>query len=376
MTDGTEVAPASPATRAPLSERFRRFYHENEPLCTAGLFVVGFLFDTLAVGRIDELHNILHQGTYLTLCALFIGYELRERHGDFAPPDRLKNVWRYRNGATHFMLGTLLNIYTLFYFKSASIGVSLLFLGVMAGLLAANELKPFGSGTTLRVVLFSLCLISYFTYLVPTLAGSIGVLPFMGTLAAASAAVGLLAWRLVPRLANGVETVKSELLVPFGAVLLTFAGLYFLKVIPPVPLSLEEIGIYHKIERNGKDFVLTTTRPRWKFWQKGDQTFLARPNDSVYCYISVFSPTRFKERLQVRWARRDESGWSDADAIPLDIAGGRDGGWRGFTVKAKWKPGPWRVRVETSDGRELGRVALSVVPDEETAPRDERTLVR
>jgi len=40
------------------------------------------------------------------------------------------------------MLGTLLNIYTLFYFRSASLGIAFVFLLVMAGLLAVNELKP------------------------------------------------------------------------------------------------------------------------------------------------------------------------------------------------------------------------------------------
>ena len=43
-----------------MLERAKKFYQEHEPGCTAGFFVAGFLFDTLAVGRIDKLHNILH----------------------------------------------------------------------------------------------------------------------------------------------------------------------------------------------------------------------------------------------------------------------------------------------------------------------------
>ena len=107
-----------------MLERAKAFYRDHEPACTAGLFITGFLFDTLVVGRIDKLHNILHQASYLALCAWFTGLELRERHGSFIPPERLKTAWRYHAGATHFMLGTLLNIYTLFYFKSASLGAS------------------------------------------------------------------------------------------------------------------------------------------------------------------------------------------------------------------------------------------------------------
>jgi len=360
-----------------MLERAKAFYNDHEPACTAGLFVAGFLFDVLAVGRIDKLHNIIHQATYLSLCAYLTGLELRESHGGFVPHERFKAAWRYHAGATHFMLGTLLNIYTLFYFKSASLGASLLFLAALASIIGINELKPFkDSGTLLRMSLFSLCLVSYFTYLVPTLMGRIGVLPFLGSLAAASVCVALLDWRLNARLPGQRPLVRSHVVYPFAVVAALFALLYFAKVIPPVPLALSEIGVYHGVSRQGDRFELTSTRPRWKFWQRGDQTFLARPGDAIFCWVMVFSPTHFNERLAVRWRYLTPDGWGEPDTIPLSITGGRDGGWRAFTAKANYRPGRWRVQVVTSDGRELGRIDLTVVADASTAPREPRTLWR
>ena len=361
-----------------LLERAKRFYHANEPACTAGLFIFGFLFDTLAVGRIDHLHNIIHQAVYLTLCALFTALELKEKHGAFSPPERLRGAWAYQAGATHFMLGTLLNIYTLFFFKSASLTASFLFLTLLLALLAVNELKPFeSSGTALRMSLFSLCLISYFTYLVPVLVGSIGTWQFLASMACASAVAAFLGRTLIAALPARPDAVWRSLLIPYILVLAGFVSLYFLKVIPPVPLSLSEIGIYHDVRREGERFLLSSTRPRWKFWQRGDQVFLARPGDRIHCFVSVFSPTRFTERLSVHWLFKDpERGWAESDAIPLDIAGGRDEGWRGNTSKARYLPGDWRVVIKTSDGRELGRIGLRVVPDPSDAPRSTRTLLR
>ena len=361
-----------------LRERAKRFYEEHEPACTAGFFIAGFLFDTMFVGRIDRLHNIIHQASYLFLCALFTSFELRELHGRFAPPPRLATAWRYHTGATHFMLGTLLNIYTLFYFKSASLGTSFVFMGLLALMLAVNELKPFAtSGTGMRMTLFSLCLISYFTYLVPVLTGSIGPWIFLGSLAAASGAVGLLVLWLRRSLSDQPHVLWGHVVVPFAAVAVLFSGLYFEKLIPPAPLSLQAIGVYHEAHREGDRFELTMTRPRWKFWQRGDQTFLARPGDRLHCFVSVFSPTRFKERLQVRWQYRDpKGGWENSDAIPLEILGGRDGGFRGVTVKARYKPGRWRVLVETSDARELGRLSMTVLADDSSGPRPGRTVYR
>ncbi len=358
-------------------ERLKAFYEDHEPACTAGFFAAGFLFDVTAVGRIDRLHNILHQGLYLTLSGLFTGLELRERFGNFSPPRRFAAAWRYHKGATHFMLGTLLNIYTMFYFKSASLSVSFFFLAFLALLLLVNELKPFKEhGTALRMTLFSLCLVSYFTYLVPLLAGRIGALPFAGSIAAASACAAALAWRLNRRLPEHAAAVRRNLVYPFGAVASLFSLLYFFRLIPPVPLSLSEIGIYHKVERRGASFLLTSTRPRWKFWQRGDQVFLARPGDAVYCWVAVFAPADFTERLAVRWIPLAAGAGEKADEIPLGIEGGRDGGWRGYTVKARYSPGPWRVEIVTSDGRELGRIGLEIVPDASGATRRARVLTR
>ncbi|MCX5794606.1 MAG: DUF2914 domain-containing protein [Elusimicrobia bacterium] len=377
MDDPLSVPPPQPESWPRLG-RVKRFYREHEPICTAGFFIAGYLFDTLAVGRIDHVRNIIHQAVYLFLCALFTSLELREFYGDFSAPPRLATAWRYHTVATHFMLGTLLNIYTLFYFKSASLAASFVFLLILAGLLAVNELKPFeNSGTAMRMGLFSLCLISYFTYLVPLLIGSLGALPFIGSLAASAGVMGLLAWRLGRRLPGHPLAIRRRVLLPFAAVLTGFAGLYFAGLIPPVPLSISSIGIYHDVRRVGDRFALTMTRPRWKFWQRGDQSFLARPGDRIHCFVSVFSPARFRERLQLRWLFLEpKAGWQESDAFPLDIVGGRDGGWRADTVKSRYQPGRWRVRVETSDKRELGRIDLTVIEDSSAQAPQAWTVLR
>lgn len=356
-------------------ERLKAFYLSHEPACSAGFFAAGFLFDVTAVGRIDRLHNVVHQAVYLALSAFFTGLELSEHFGRFSPPERFRGVWRYHEGATHFMLGTLLNIYTFFYFKSASPGVSFLFLLFLLGLLLLNELRPFENyGTLLRMGLFSLCLLSYFTYLVPMLVGRLGTLPFLGSIAASSVCAAGLTWWLYSRLPERRSAVRRTFVYPFASVAVLFSALYFAKVIPPVPLSLSEIGVYHDVERRGDRFELFSTRPRWEFWQRGDQTFLARPGDVVYCWVQVFAPVDFRDRLSVRW--QPLSGGGVSDVIPLYITGGRGSGWRGYTVKANYTPGPWRVEVLTSDGRELGRINFRIVPDVTTGPRKERILLR
>jgi hypothetical protein len=196
------------------------------------------------------------------------------------------------------------------------------------------------------------------------------------SLAAASACLAVFTWWLYSHLPGRWPEVRAHAVYPFAAVAGLCALLYFARITPPVPLSLSEIGVYHEVRREGPRFELTTLRPRWKFWQRGDQDFLARPGDAVYCWVVVFSPTHFQERLSVRWLFRERDGWGEPDTIPLDIAGGRDGGWRAFTVKANYKPGRWRVEIVTSDNRELGRIDFDIIPDASAGKREQRVLLR
>jgi len=91
----------------------------------------------------------------------------------------------------------------------------------------------------------------------------------------------------------------------------------------------------------------------------------------------VFSPARFRDRLQLRWLLLDPAaGWRESDVIALDIIGGREGGFRADTIKSRCQPGRWRVRVETSDQRELGRIDLTVIEDNSAAAPPTHTVLR
>ena len=145
--------------------------------------------------------------------------------------------------------------------------------------------------------------------------------------------------------------------MPLGCVLIGFLTFYLFRLIPPVPLSIPFIGVYHNVERTEAGYRLSHERPAWRFWHNGDQHFLAQPGDKVYVYFRVFSPARFADQVQMRWYWKDPArGWTLQDTIPIRIVGGREQGFRGYGVKSNYQPGDWKVQVETTDGREIGRV--------------------
>ena len=340
--------------------QIRLYYAAHERGLAAGFFAAGFVFDMATLGRIDAWPTIAQQVVYLAvIVALLLRMLVHE-----APPTRVQEA------ALHFLLGSLLSLYTLFYFKSSSLLVSFGFLLFLVGVLLANEsarLKRLGPA--FKFGLAALCLLSFAAAVVPIAVSSTGLAVFLlsmlaGCLPLALAAAWIRRFRPVhfPR-------ARREMLIPLGAVLLAFLGSYLFRIIPPVPLSIPFIGVYHGVERTEQGYLLWHERPWWRVWHHGDQRFTAQPGDRVFVYFRVFSPARFSDEVRMRWYRRSGR-WVLQDTIPIRIVGGRAAGFRGYGVKTHYQPGEWKVQVETTDGRETGRVYFEL----EAAPQAPRRL--
>jgi hypothetical protein len=351
---------------------------KNEGVVGAAFFVAGFVFDMAAVGRIDSWHVIGQQAAYLALATFLLLQLLGEEGG---PPPVVEGMGRlkrwyveYRLPIVSFLLGTLLNMYTLFFFKSSSLLVSFGFMGVLVLLLFANESKNLRFlGLTLRFTMLGLCFLCFAAAVVPIFVGSTGLAVFLVSLLAGAvplAGAALWAGRASPELH---ARVRRQVLVPLGLVLVVFLGFYYFRLVPPVPLSIPYMGVYHKVEKSGNAYFLSHQRPAWKWWHNGDQDFVAQPGDRVYVYFRIFSPANFADQVLMRWHREEPgSGWTLQDTIPIKITGGREDGFRGYGFKSRYEAGDWKVQVETTDGREIGRIYFKLESAPE-APREFQT---
>jgi hypothetical protein len=313
---------------------------------------------------------VLQQALYLAIVTIVLTQMFLAP--DEPPGEGLKRLYyRHRLAVLSFFLGTLLNLYTLFFFKSSSLIVSFSFLLVMIVLLVLNEFGPFKRlGIAFKFALLSLCGLSFCATVVPVAFGQIGVTVFLVSMAVGCLPmIALAAWirRSAP---DRFPAARNQMLVPFGLMLVVFLGAYLLRVIPPVPLSIPFIGVYHSVERTQDEYRLSHERPAWRIWHNGDQDFLAQPDDRVFVFFRVFSPTRFADEVRMRWFLRQERGWVLQDTIPIKITGGRAEGFRGYGFKSKYQPGDWKVQVETTDGREIGRIYFTL----ELAPASPRSF--
>jgi len=87
---------------------------------------------------------IAQQAVYLLVITAILLHMFLEQ--DAAAPESARSTlkkwyYEYRSPLVHFLMGALLNLYAIFYFKSSSLLVSFGFLGLLVVVLLANELR-------------------------------------------------------------------------------------------------------------------------------------------------------------------------------------------------------------------------------------------
>ncbi len=354
-----------------LRERCINFYSQNEKKLEIGFFVGGFIFDALLLSDIDDPFSITQQIIYLVIIASLIQYEILYRMLKWRPGPRLEKYWGFRDLLLHFCLGSLLNLYSLFYLKSASLLGSLIFLILMISVILANELPVVKkANVSLKVGLFAICVFSFFSISFPLILGFVGwttlLLSIISTIG-----VFYLQFRILQKRLPDQRTLFRSVVAPGASVLVVFVLFYFMGWIPPVPLSVMQHGVYQNVQKTEGQYALYSVEKSW--WDSlnvFEQKVYVRPGDTIYYYAQIFSPARFSDEVFVQWSSQDAKGdWHPLDRIPLRVVGGRKEGFRGYTQKANYQSGHWRVQLLSFRGQEISRLYFNVVADTSTEER-------
>ena len=340
------------------------------------MFAAGFLFDFLTIQRIDAWTDLAIQLLYLSGLTILLFLQHREAHGLWRAPESLARWWNYNVEVLHFLYGGLLSAYVVLYFKSSTGARPLVFFVLLVGLMFLNEMPQVRRlGHRWRLGLYAFCVISFLNYFVPILVGRMGGWVFTLALVLSAAFVWTVADRLAAPDPDRAKT-RLRLFAPAAAVCLTIAVLYALRLIPPVPLSVQFHGIYHDVRRQDGSYVLTYEKPPLRFfWRTESRPFRRRAGDRVHYFVRVFAPARFRHQVFTRWEVQGPDGtWRTSDRIPLEIVGGRAEGFRAWAVKSNFTAGDWRVTAETDDGRAIAMLRFTVTEEMGDDERDWATV--
>jgi len=324
----------------------------------------GFAFDSYAFGRIDRPQTQLVFILYLLVAGVSIAAQhvLASRPEERKAPEKIRTILLF---VTQFALGCLLSGFCVFYIRSAAIEASWPFLLVMAAIFIANEyLRRYHSRLVFSALLFFLSLYSYAILLVPVVVAQIGPLPFLVS-GAIACILFFLYMRALARLGHDrYRSARNQIAIGVAVITVLLNGSYFLKILPPLPLALSDAGIYHSIRRAGSDYQ-ATAEAEPAAWQALFGTFPVehvQAGAKLYAYSAIFAPYRLSTQIEHRWEWRNPAtgDWSFQGMVPITIRGGREEGFRAYSVKNAPRPGAWRVDITTADGRAIGRIRFSV----------------
>lgn len=344
--------------------RLASFWERNERRLSLLAFVGGFLWDNLMLTEIDRLRDQILIFAYLVIaftCIVLLNAHRARLKKDRSPFPAVGFI----EFAMQFALGGLFSIFIVFFSRSGAVLASLPFLLVLGAFFVGNELfKKHYERLTFQMSVFFAILFSYSVLVLPVILGDIGdgIFILSGCLALVLFWLSLRILRLVAR--EEVEESKRVLLPIVGILLITFNVLYFNNMIPPIPLSLKDIGVYHSLARGKSgEYVLGFEKAPWyEFGEKTASVFHKTGDGPVYVFSSIYAPTRLDTPVVHRWLRfnEDTKEWTTVNTVSFIISGGRADGFRGYSSKETITTGKWRVNVETPRGQIIGRFDFTV----------------
>jgi len=317
-------------------------------------FFAGFVWDALTIGRHVGVLDLFILTGYLA-CAAAMLWWLGYRHHLQLAPSKLERIPYL---ALQFLFGGLFSALFIFYIKSASHVLALLWTLSLAVLLIANEfIEDKYRRFTLTWTIFGLCAILLFNFLLPFIMGSIHFVWFyLSTLAGASLVYGL----------RAITPGRPGRIGPVWLIAAILALAYPLDIIPPVPLVKRDMQVGLELRTGNGEYqlVVDKTTPL-NFWRVFENRVHLTAGQRVYCVSSVFAPRGLNTRLYHRWQYYDaNNGWIGTERIGFDVQGGRGGGFRGYTYKQNITSGQWRVNIETEYGRTVAIHKFEVVIDD------------
>jgi hypothetical protein len=334
---------------------------ESAPLAA---FIGGFAWDALTLSRIDQWLDLSILTVYL---AGTLGMMKLAALPAKEPVGRVLGfLHKHSAFIFHFFIGGLFSAFVVFVFKSVTLSKSLVFFALIVAVFVLNEWAARRETPLVaRMAMAHLAAFMYFVFVLPLLFGRIDYPVFLGAgLVSSLLILGTTRWILGPAVKDpaGLRTLNTVRIAAAGLFLLMNV-FYGLRWIPPVPLVLKEASLALQVARH-KDGTYSSEEKKsawWVFWRGYATTYNLSETPKIYCFASVFAPTRISTTLVHDWQWKDpKKGWVSVDKIPYSISGGRDGGYRGYTYKSTLRPGEWHVAVKTTDGRIVGSIDFEV----------------
>ncbi len=344
-----------PRSTEELLKWYERFI---SPLTLIG----GFILDNFALRRVDLFWGNMLLFSYLLLasCGIIIFHLIQS--GRWRGVFFLK-ILPFVPAIIQFGFGGLFSGFVILYSHSAAYATSWIFVLLLALLMIGNErFRQYYTHFVFQAGVLFVALLSLLIFFIPLVSGKIGTDMFFLSQGVAIGVTILFVRGIATVLPEVFRASRSMLRKVIASIVLVFNVLYFTNAIPPLPLALKEAGVYHGVKKVGTSYELKAEPLSWyQKYLNYNTTFHRAPGERVYVFTAIFAPTNLSTTVVHDWEWYDEvkGDWVVKNSVAFVISGGRDGGYRGYSILENVLPGDWRVNVRTQ-GKLVGRVAFTI----------------
>ncbi len=341
------------------------FLERNQKYLPILFFTGGFVFDSLTLGRVDRLYDLVVLSMHMSSLTVAL-YLFNLADDGKWKKTILGRFEKYFPLAIQFFFGALSSAYVIYFSRSVSVSKTASFFIILVVLLFANEfLKKRISNKYLQFGLYSFVSFTFFAFMLPVFIKEMNTRVFIFSgLISLGATLILMTTIYSSSPSTRAEVSKRKLIGLALSVYVLMNVFYFFNLIPPVPLALDAGLVAHDIQLEDGRYVVTYEKDDWYvIWRRHSTIFHRKPNEPVYIFSSIFAPTDIKKSIYHRWKRYNQNldEWVKMQDIGYQITGGRDGGFRGYTYKNNVTAGDWRVEVITEEELVLGVIDFEIV---------------
>jgi len=344
-------------------DNIKSWYGRYERPISSISLVWGFIFDAVTLKRVDTLFETIWVLGHILIVAIFmILVHIKKNSGEDEKNPSKAHFW-YVN-IIQFFFGGILSTYLVFYFRSADIFVTWPFVLILAFAFYANEsFKRQYVRLSFQVSLLFLSIYSFAIYLLPVIFKQINTTIFIYSGIVSLITIFLFVFALYFFSKNNNLGGKKIITISIISITVLVNILYFTNLIPPIPLSLKDGGIYYFVEKNSDgNYNVLYEEKGWSEYFSLYKEFKKPINYPIYAYSAIFSPTSFQMEIFHEWQYYNEieGKWIEDMTIKLPVTGGRDQGFRTYSLRNNLKTGKWRVNVVTPQGQLIGRLRFII----------------
>jgi hypothetical protein len=347
--------------------KIKKLIHHLKKHALTLLFVGGFIFDLLILPDAGHIATIWIGALYLFIVGISIA--LREwviaRNTASKHEQRMFSILTF---AIAYFSGSALSFVCVYAIRSAAFSVSWPLFVILLLCALANELvSSHHFRFTLDVGVLLIATLFFVVFNTPLFVGVQNDTTFLIAIVI-TAIISLLYIKILEYLSESGEEEAPKLYALGFGIPMFIGMLYFLNVIPAVPLSLVTSGVYHHVERTSDWFVGEKERDnRFLAPIRTPVYHLSDSDNGAYFFSSVSAPAQLTAPISHVWEKYDAATnkWLPVTVIAFTLDGGRENGYRAYSQKENITEGLWRVTVKVDTKRIVGRSKFYIKKDEE-----------